>query len=255
MAILYVAAEAAELKPFANYLTGLRPLKWPLDYAQEGILDGRRVLLAANGAGPKLAAQAVEIAMRAVSAADLASSHLEAVFSVGFCGALDPSLRENQIIVASQVVEAGGGESFACTAIQDAPEIVSGVVLSQDRVAVTAAEKEKLYRQTEMPGAVAVEMEAAGVARRTKRADLPFGCIKVVSDRADETFGFDLNAMRSKDGHIARGKIILGAMRRPLLVPELLRLRGRSGKAAQVLGDFLVSCRIFAGSGDELNVS
>jgi adenosylhomocysteine nucleosidase len=252
MAILYVAAEAAELKPFANYLTGLRPLKWPLDYAQEGILDGRRILLAANGAGPKLAAQAVEIAMRAVSAADLGSSHLEAVFSVGFCGALDPSLRENQIIVASAVVEAGGSESFPCTAIQDAPEIVSGAILSQDRIAGTAAEKEILYRQT---GALAVEMEAAGVARRTKRADLPFGCIKVVSDRADETFGFDLNAMRSKDGHIARGKIILGAMRRPLLVPELLRLRGRSGKAAQVLGDFLVSCRIFAGSGDELNVS
>jgi adenosylhomocysteine nucleosidase len=250
MAILYVAAEAAELKPFANYLTGLRPLKWPLDYAQEGILDGRRILLAANGAGPKLAAQAVEIAMRAVSAADLGSSHLEAVFSVGFCGALDPSLRENQIIVASAVVEPGG-ESFPCTAIQEAPEIVSGVILSQDRIAGTATEKENLYRQT---AALAVEMEAAGVARRTKRADLPFGCIKVVSDRADETFGFDLNAMRSKDGHIARGKIILGAMRRPLLVPELLRLRGRSGKAAHVLGDFLVSCRIFAGSGDELNV-
>ena len=55
MAIIYIAAEAAELTPFATRLTGLRPLKWPLKYAQEGILDGRRILLASNGAGPKLA--------------------------------------------------------------------------------------------------------------------------------------------------------------------------------------------------------
>ena len=51
MALLFVAAEAAELKPFANRLTGLRKLNWPLDYAYEGICDGRRILLAANGAG------------------------------------------------------------------------------------------------------------------------------------------------------------------------------------------------------------
>ena len=31
MAILYVASETSELEPFANMLTGLRKLKWPLD--------------------------------------------------------------------------------------------------------------------------------------------------------------------------------------------------------------------------------
>ncbi len=66
MAILFVAAEAMELKPFANSLTALRKLKWPIDYAYEGILEGKRIMLAANGAGPKLAAQAVEVALRAV---------------------------------------------------------------------------------------------------------------------------------------------------------------------------------------------
>lgn len=251
MAILYVASDAAELKPFATYLTGLRPLKWPLAYAQEGILDGRRILLAANGAGPKLAAHAVEIAIRAVSAADLGSSPLEAVLSVGYCGALDPNLQQNQVVVATQVSEPSGSEIFDCVPLQPIPEAVTGVILSQDRIAVTAADKADLFRL----GAVAVEMEAAGVARRAKRADLPFGCIKVVSDRADESFGFDLNLMRSADGHIERGKIVLWALKRPTIVPELLRLRSRTGRAAQVLGEFLASCRIFAGSSDELSVS
>jgi adenosylhomocysteine nucleosidase len=197
----------------------------------------------------------VEIAIRAVSAADLQSSRLEAVFSVGFCGALDPSVRENQVIVATKVIEAGG-ETFDCTGLQQAQgavsmESLSGSIVSQDRVAGMAPEKAELFQQF---GALAVEMEAAGVARRVKRADLPFGCIKVVSDLASESFGFDLNKMRSDDGHIARGKIVFGALKRPTLVPELLRLRSRTGKAARVLGDFLASSRIFAGSNDELSV-
>ena len=66
MAILYVASEAVELEPMARLLTGVRKLKWPLAYAYEGVLEGRRLLLAANGAGPKLATRAVEVAIRAI---------------------------------------------------------------------------------------------------------------------------------------------------------------------------------------------
>ena len=45
MAILFVASEAFELKPLAERLTGLRSLKWPLDYAEEGVWQGKRYLL------------------------------------------------------------------------------------------------------------------------------------------------------------------------------------------------------------------
>src|SRR5947209_10976808 len=100
MAILYVAAEPLELRPLAQSLLNLRKLKWPIDYAFEGILAGKRIMLAANGAGPKLAAQVVEVAIRAVSAAELSASKLEAVVRTGFCGALDPALKEDQIVVA-----------------------------------------------------------------------------------------------------------------------------------------------------------
>ena len=67
MAILFVASESFELKPFAGRLTGLRPLKWPVQYAEEGVWQGKRYLLAANGAGPKLAARCVEMALRATA--------------------------------------------------------------------------------------------------------------------------------------------------------------------------------------------
>jgi|GEM_PF-200344 len=240
MALLYIAAEAAELKPFASRLTGLRPLKWPITYAQEGILDDRRVLLAANGAGPKLAAQALEIAVRAISAADLGSSRLEAVVSVGLCGALDPRLSAGQILIASEVKGDVSSETFSTFQPESDQLFVSGTVISQDRVAVTAAEKAQLHARY---GAIAVDMESSGVALRAKRAGLPFCCIKCVSDCADESFGLDFNQSRSPDGRISRGKIVLQALVRPGVIPELFRLKRRADLAAGALGDFLVSCR------------
>jgi adenosylhomocysteine nucleosidase len=248
MALLYIAAEASELKPFANALTGLRPLKWPLAFAQEGIFEGRRILLAANGAGPKLAAKALEIAIRAISANNLQSSLLEAVVSVGLCGALDPDLREGQIVVAAQVRTLASDEVFPACPVDTAQPFVSGLLVSQDRIATSATEKSQLRARF---GAVAVEMEAFGVAARAKRAGLPFCCIKVVSDRADDSFGMDFNESRSPEGRISRGKIVLKAVARPSVIPELFRLKRRAEMAAGALGDFLVSCRFNLGPDGE----
>ncbi|HEX3683821.1 MAG TPA: hypothetical protein VHU83_14905 [Bryobacteraceae bacterium] len=240
MAILYVASEASELKPFANTLTGLRKINWPVDYAFEGILEGRRVLLAANGAGPKLAARAVEVAIRAVTGAELSSSKLEAVVSTGYCGALDPNLRESQIVIATRVLDLTRSETSDCASVQSESGFASGLVVSQDRVALNSAEKHQLLAHN----GIAVDMESAGVAQRTKAAGLPFCCIKVVSDRADEAFHIDFNRMRTPEGRIARGKIGLHATTHPKLIGELFRLRRRTRDAAMALGEFLVSCRI-----------
>src|SRR5437868_4369965 len=166
MAILYVAAEAMELEPFSALLTGVRKLKWPIDYAFEGVWEGRRVMLAANGAGATLAAQAVEIAIRAVTGAELSSSKLEAVVSTGFCGALDPELRECQIIVGTELLDMAANSTYECGSIDADSPFVSGLLVSQDRVANSAAEKEQLRKN----GALAVDMEAGGVAARATRA-------------------------------------------------------------------------------------
>lgn len=241
MAILYVAAEAMELEPLAQKLTNLRKLKWPLDYAFEGIWEGRRIMLAANGAGPRLAAHAVEIATRAVSLADLSSSKLEMVISTGFCGGLDPSLKPEQIVVADAVLDLKTQERFAASGVTCAAgSVKTGMIVTQDRVAQTPQEKETLRGS----GAMAVDMEAAAVAARAKRAQLPFACIKVVSDSANESFGIDLNGMRSEDGHIQRGKIGLYALTHPTVIPELFRLKRRAEAASTILGEFLVNCRI-----------
>jgi adenosylhomocysteine nucleosidase len=240
MAILYVASEASELKRFAEMLTGLRKLKWPIDYAYEGIWEGRRMLLAANGAGPKLAAQALEVAIRAGLMAELSSSRLEAVVSAGYCGAIDPELRELQIIVATQIIDQTNNESFECAPVTADTQFVSGPVLSQNEIAHDATAKEQLRAS----GAIAVDMEAAGVAARAKRAGLPFACIKVVSDAALESLPINFNEMRTTEGRLARGKIVMHALTRPNVIPALVRLKKRAEEGAKVLGEFIVSCRI-----------
>ncbi len=239
MSILFVAAEAAELEPLAGHLENLRKLNWPIDYAYEGINAGRRLILAANGAGPKLATRATEVAIRAVTNADLSSSQLEAVISTGYAGALDPALKLGDIVVAHEVLDFASGETFPCSSLES--HAAQGIVLSQDRIANDIAEKQQLFGKT---SASAVEMEASGVAARAKRAGLPFYCIKVISDVATESFGLDLNRMRTTEGRVARGKIIVHALVHPNLLPGLFRLKRRTEEAAQVLGEFLVSCRI-----------
>ncbi len=240
MAIVYVAAENFELQPFARFLHNRRKLDWPLEYAVEGAIKERRLVLLANGAGPKLAGKAVQTAFRALTGIGLGASEIDAVVTTGFCGALAETLKINNIVVGSEVFDPVANVRFPCATPRSARPFTLGSILSQDRIANSAAEKFALS----LDGTVAVEMEAAGVAPYVQKANVPFLCIKVVSDEAGESFPLDLNTMRGKEGRIARGKISIHALRHPVLLPKLWSLKRRSDQAARALGEFLVSCTI-----------
>jgi len=192
-------------------------------------MNGREVVLAANGAGAARAATAVEAAQ--------AAGNLDSICSMGFCGALEDDMRIGDIFVAERV-QADGVEYAAAK-----PETVrphyTGVLASINHVAQTADEKASLRRR----GASAVEMEAAGVAATAAGFGLPFYCVRSVTDLAGESFQLDLNAALRSDGKFATMQLIAASCRRPLtLLPELLRLGSRSYTAARTLGEFLADC-------------
>jgi nucleoside phosphorylase len=113
-------------------------------------------------------------------------------------------------------------------------------VISLDRVVGTAEEKARLWET----GSSVVEMEAAGVAASVREWELPFLCIRSVSDLAAETFSLDLNGARASDGRISTARVVGGALRNPWKgLPELLRLQRQTAIAARTLGDFLADCR------------
>jgi adenosylhomocysteine nucleosidase len=228
--ILLVAAERLEFAGLLSRLTGVTEISCGSEYAACADVGGDRWVLAANGPGPRLAAEAAAAACR-----DRAP---DIVVSTGFCGALDPHLALADIVVAERVL--GDRGSYPARLPRTSRPHARGAVLSQCSVAVTVADKRRL-RQS---GACAVEMEAYGLAERASNWGSDFYCIRAVSDRADEDLPMDFNAVRDPSGRFDRMRIARAALARPLeRVPRLWRMRRNCRQAAEQLGEFLADCR------------
>ena len=94
------------------------------------------------------------------------------------------------------------------------------------------------------PGAIACDMEASAVAEAAAAGDLPFYCVRVVTDTANEDLPLDFNRYRDERGRFDRLRIAGGALSHPFSVlPALLRFDGVCSRASDALGDFLADCR------------
>ena len=227
MTLVFIAAETREFEGLRKHLRRTQNLHWTAQFAETGELNGRPVVLVANGPGPKLAAAAAGEAVNRLN-------KIDAFISTGYCGALDQTLTPFSIVVASDV----NGK----TALRPvtASSFTAGPVLSQDRVACTVDEKSKL-RKT---GAIAVEMEAAAVEQVARKSSVPFYCVRAVTDAAAEALPLDFNDLRDRDGRFSRARIIAAACRRPArLVAKLLKLDRTCKSASMALGDFIADCR------------
>ena len=215
---LIVAAEEREFQGILKRAGDIRPLPWQgAAFSKQAAWKNSRWFLIANGPGPRLVERALE-----------RRQDVDRILSIGFCGALDPALRIGDIVVSGEVPERVGA-SF-----------VQGDVVSVDRVASTAREKSDLRAAT---GAAVVEMESAAVARKAREWDVPFGCVRVVSDVAGEDLPLDFNRYRDADGRFERTRIALAAVGRPFTVlPRLVRLDRDCRRAAERLGEFLANC-------------
>jgi len=229
--LAFVAAERREFDGLLRRADRVTKLDWPLQFARIAWVNGEPIMLVANGPGPKLAGWAAENVRK--------HQELAGLVSTGFCGGLNPALGPCDIFVATEVVAL----SPDCKGVVSQPlayargSVRTGKLLSIDRVVSTAAEKADL-RQT---GADAVEMEAAAVAEKAAEWNIPFYCIRVVTDTSAENFPLDFNRMRDADGRFSRMKILGAALRRPgAVLPELLKLNRRCKDASQALGDFIV---------------
>jgi hopanoid-associated phosphorylase len=230
MKLVAVASDPMEFPGILKRSREVRPCNAPIDWARLVSLGGHDLLLAANGVGNARAAAAVEAALEHFAA--------DGVVSTGFCGALQPELAIGDVVVAT-CVSTSRRRYAALPAYSNSPHR-RGVVCSSDRVARTAEEKRLLGEG----GALAVEMEAAGVAECAAARGLPFYCIRAVTDLAAETMANDFNRALRRDGHFDTIVILRGTLRRPwVCLPELIRLRKRCVQAAVSLGDFFADCR------------
>jgi uridine phosphorylase len=231
--LLFVAADPRECTGLVSHWEGVRATSLPVNWARSGRWKGRDAIAIANGAGAERAFAAVILAARPT-----------AVCNLGFCGALDESLRIGDVVIVLEVQDGTRQSDRKYETL--VPDInsaksfaLSGSAISITRVAQTASEKRNL-RAT---GASIVEMEAAGAARAAEDLGLPFYCIRAVSDLAGEDFENDFNGALDSDGRFSALRLITGALASPRKrFGELLRLKQRTAIASKKLGDFLADC-------------
>ena len=215
---LVVAAEEREFDGIREELGEGVALYWPeARFARHVVANGVRLWLVANGPGARLVKEAL-VNRRGAGG----------VISTGYCGALDPSLSVGDIVVSGEPVVTKRA-------------FVRGRVHSSPRVVVTVGEKRKLYETT---GAVAVDMEAAAVEERAAQWNVPFLCIRVVSDTAGEDLPLDFNRFMDAAGRFSLARIATQAVIHPFTVlPALLRLNKNCRSAGKQLGVFFADCR------------
>ena len=215
---LVVAPEGREFEGILKRFGKPSKLDWPVEFGCEVTWKGDRWLLVANGPGTHLIEQALEKKME-----------VNGIINTGFCGGLDPSLRVGDIVMSGTLPVMIGSN------------YITGEIVTTDRVAITAAEKGALRAKT---GATAVDMEAAAVSQKAREWDVPFYCIRAVSDTAFDDMPLDFNRYRDAEGRFSRTRIAFAAMARPMrTVPALLRLDRNCRIAAEALGETFAGCR------------
>ena len=158
------------------------------------------------------------------------------VVSAGFSGALQAGLRVGDIVLASEVIDLGGGR-WPATWPGDIPrfELPSGIrfgrLLSTPHLIGAAEAKAALGSRF---AAAAVDMETATVARLCGQHRVAFGCVRAISDAVDTSLSPQLVALISRS-RIAPARIMAALAMQPALAAEMWRLARHTRLAAKTL--------------------
>jgi adenosylhomocysteine nucleosidase len=165
------------------------------------------------------------------------------VLSAGFCGALRPAYRAGDVVLADEIL--ANGKSWPVPwpgALADGewqPPLHRDRLLCVPHLVGDVEEKRALAARE---GAGVVDMESAEVAQACRRAGVPFGCVRVVSDDCETPLSPKLVHCLS-GGQVAPLRLLAATATSPRLVPQLWRLarqtRHAAGQLALALGELL----------------
>jgi len=159
--------------------------------------------------------------------------------TLGFAGGLVESLAPGDVLLADRVLAQETGEQFDCQVdLWPLEGVRRGSLLSATRVINSTAEKRRLAGEW---GAVAVDMESAGVARAAAQAGIPFCAIKSITDSSAQSISIDIARCQSDDKRLSLMKIVAEAIRTPQGIRDLWMLARGARVAARTLAAALCS--------------
>jgi len=210
--VAIVAALEREVRPL---IKGWRVSERDHDGRRFRFFESEDVVLVCGGVGAAAARRATE--------AIISNFAPELACSVGFAGALDPSLNVGDVIRPESVINAGDGSRTKLGSGE-------GILVSFSSVA-SPQQKTKLR---ESYNAQAVDMEAAAVARSAETHGIAFAAVKVISDAVSFEFP-SIEQFVDSDGRFSEGRFAWFAVLRPWLWPQVIQLARNSNRAAHAL--------------------
>ena len=158
------------------------------------------------------------------------------MLSAGFSGALQSQQRVGDLILATEVVDQDG-RSWPTTWPGDLPPgewrppLTRGRILTMPTLIADPALKKSLGERFD---ALAVDMESATLARLCQQQNIPFGCLRTISDSLDTPLSPHLVTLLRR-GRVSPFRLSLALLMRPWLAKELWRLAGATRLAARQL--------------------
>ncbi len=201
-----------------------------------------RVRVLQGGLGGVMAAAAAEKLLRI-------APPIRLLVSCGFSGGLAETLSAGAIVLAEGLVarpsleQAARGDDVlrvSASALEQADAAVSaakltvhrGTLVSLAQPVLRSEDKRALGRMT---GALAVDMEAAAVARVAAKANLGFAALRTISDGVDDALPPEVASFLDEQGRVRAGKVLKFAAGGPSNLKQLWRMKSHSDQAAASL--------------------
>ena len=210
--VLLVVALAAERRALQGILRTGRSQRLGRRPAVCGRLAGQDVLLVQAGIGRDRAREVVVVAAREFG--------VQAAWSLGFAGGLTERLRPGDLVYPAAVLDdaepagapmvADASHAAVCAAMRRAALPVESGALITVRTALRTPESKRAVARRR--GAVAVEMEAAGVASAARDLGIPWAALKAIVDAVDEPLPPFLAGCTSPQGDLRWRGLLAGVL-------------------------------------------
>jgi len=200
-----------------------------------GRLAGREVLLVQAVIGVARARRCLEAVGRAVP--------LAGAWSLGYAGGLSSEAKMGDLVCPDRILSGEAGTAAYPLPPAQVERILAGLAAAGSRahrgglltVGAPLRTPESKRRAAERTGAVAVDMEAGGVAEAAAALGIPWLALKVVLDPADRDLPASLLGCTGSDGNPRWSGILRALTAGPEVRRTLWRMRAASRLASAAL--------------------
>ncbi len=235
-----VAALPIEIAPLIARLSEIRKYSNERQTITEGMLHGKVVSTIVTGIGQEAARRGTNL---------LIDGHRpRRIFSLGFAGALNPSIKKYDIFLVNEFNDVNKRRiSFH---IKDDPSLISlarasigqARLLTVDRIVRTASEKAELWNDFD---ADLVDMESFAIAETCANRGVRLLALRIVSDDASMDLPVEVLSIVGPSGGYRIGAAMAAIWNRPASLKTLFVLREQAIEASKRLAK--VTARMIEG--------